>query len=262
LIEKRISKAKTFDALPCWEADLQDLNLPTIQLAYLPLAIDKEILEANHRDLKQQLASLRLYDLKQDKPTNAGILLFGNNTQYFFSGAYLQYVRLDGKENKMGNIIAEQQFKGNLYEILHNIDNFIKHNICISRPVPVEDTFREKQISNYPFWALRELVMNAVMHRDYESYAPIYIYEYAEKIEIHNAGYLYGSVNRNNFPHQNDYRNPIIAEAMRYLGYINRFNYGIQRAQELLAENHNPPATFNLDLITKLSVSIEISLNW
>jgi len=43
---------------------------------------------------------------------------------------------------------------------------------------------------------------------------------------------------------RNSYRNPVIAEAMKSLGFVNRFGYGVQRAQALLKENGNPPAEF------------------
>jgi ATP-dependent DNA helicase RecG len=58
---------------------------------------------------------------------------------------------------------------------------------------------------------------------------------------------LYGEATRQNFPTRNSYRNPIIAEAMKSLGYVNRFGYGVERAQALLKDNGNPPADFELD---------------
>ena len=103
LIEKRSSSARPFDALPCYQSNINDdLALPIIQLNYLPTAINAQILAANHRDLKQQLASLRLYDLKNDTPTNAAILLFGLNVPYYFAGAYIAYIRIDDTARKIG----------------------------------------------------------------------------------------------------------------------------------------------------------------
>jgi hypothetical protein len=60
-------------------------------------------------------------------------------------------------------------------------------------------------------------------------------------------GGLYGEVTPQNNTRQNSYRNPVIAEAMKSLGYVNRYGYGIQRAQKLLADNGNPPAEFSLE---------------
>jgi len=55
---------------------------------------------------------------------------------------------------------------------------------------------------------------------------------------------------RKNFPKVSDYRNPIVAEAMRVMKYVNKFNRGITRVQEMLGENGNPPASFDVDTLT------------
>ena len=88
--------------------------------------------------------------------------------------------------------------------------------------------------------------MNAVMHRDYQSNAPIRFYWFSDHIEIQNPGGLYGAVTPETFPRQNDYRNPKLAEAMKTLGYVNTFGRGIARVQRLLAENENPEAEFDV----------------
>ncbi len=85
--------------------------------------------------------------------------------------------------------------------------------------------------------------MNAVMHRDYQSNAPIRFYWFSNRIEIQNPGGLYGAAT--DFPNQNDYRNPKIAEAMKNMGYVNRFGRGIATAQANLQKNGNPPAEFD-----------------
>jgi ATP-dependent DNA helicase RecG len=88
--------------------------------------------------------------------------------------------------------------------------------------------------------------MNAVMHRWYEgSTAPIRYYWFSDHIEIQSPGGLFGEATPQNFPNQNAYRNPVIAEAMKTLGFVNRFGRGVIRAQSALAENGNPAAEFN-----------------
>jgi len=150
---------------------------------------------------------------------------------------------------------------GALVTELRNFDEFIRKNIIQSRPIR-NDSFQEEVIFNYPLWALRELVMNAIMHRDYESNAPIYIYEFSDRIEIINPGGLYGDARPENFPNASDYRNPELASAMKVLGYVNRFNFGVKNAQEALRKNKNPEAEFDLSLITKFYVKIRISKLW
>ena len=104
--------------------------------------------------------------------------------------------------------------------------------------------------------------MNAIMHRDYESNAPVAFYEYDDRIEIQNAGGLYGKVSANNFPNVSDYRNPFIAEAMKVLGYVNRFSRGVYRVQKELEENGNGKASFDFSLITAFRVVEPISTTY
>jgi ATP-dependent DNA helicase RecG len=259
LIEKRSSTVKTFDAQPEFGANLEEISLERFKLNYLPLAIDRHTLLANNRETKTQLASLRFYDLIRDCPTNAGILVFGLNPLFYLPGAYVQYVRFTG-DSMNSEVANEKQFSGSLIDVLKELEDFLKNNILIEKPVPING-LQEQMVRNYPLWALRELMMNAVMHRDYQSNAPIYLYEFTDRIEIINSGGLYGDARPDNFPDVSDYRNPVIAEAMKTLGYVNRFNIGIRKAQEELAKNGNPPAVFETKLITKFSVKILINPN-
>jgi ATP-dependent DNA helicase RecG len=148
-----------------------------------------------------------------------------------------------------------------LFSLLRQLDDFIKSNIIKERPVK-RDSFQEVILRNYPYWALRELAMNAVMHRSYESNAPVYFYEFSNRIEIVNPGGLFGEVTPQNFPDASDYRNVVIAEAMKVLGYVNRFNYGIKRAEKELIQNGNGKPEFDLSLITKFKVKIPLNLQW
>lgn len=101
--------------------------------------------------------------------------------------------------------------------------------------------------------------MNAVCHRDYEGNGPIQFYQYDDRIEILNPGGLYGKANPKNFPWVNDYRNGVIAEAMKVIGFVNRFSRGVQRVQEELKDNENGEADFKLDLETAFLVKVNIS---
>ena len=65
--------------------------------------------------------------------------------------------------------------------------------------------------------------------------------------DIQSPGGLYGMASPENFPRQTDYRNPVIAEAMATLGYVNHFGRGVIRAQDALRRNGNPEAEFTFD---------------
>jgi len=94
------------------------------------------------------------------------------------------------------------------------------------------------------------LALNALLHRNYEStHAPVRIDWFNDRIEIHSPGGPYGQVNRANFgqPGITDYRNPHLAEAMKNLGYVQKFGVGIAIAREELRRNGNPPLKFEVE---------------
>ncbi len=259
LVERKTSYMATFDATPCFHATIDDIDTEYIRREYLPQVIDPEELESDKRDTKEQLASIHMYDLQHDCPTNASIILFGKNPQFYMPGSYVQYVHFAGKD-RGSEIINERQFKGSLCKMLPQLESFVRDAVVTSRPVSVS-ILREKTVLNYPDKALRELLMNACMHRDYQSNMPIRLYQYEDRIEILNAGGLYGEARPENFPRVNDYRNPIVAEAMKGLKYVNMFNRGIQRVKNLLQENGNPEPIFTVDKLTAFEVTVRPSLS-
>ena len=135
------------------------------------------------------------------------------------------------------------------------LDVFLEYAIIQQKPVPIS-ALKEKIKSNFPKWAVRELLMNAIMHRDYESNTPIKFYPYTDRIEIVNPGGLYGNARPENFPSVNDYRNPVIAEAMKVLGFVNRFNRGIARVQRELEKNGNPVPVFDYQRMGVFGVTV------
>lgn len=257
LYEKRASHVLTFDALPCIGSSLSDIDMMLFKQIYLTKAYPEDVLESDKRDVRLQMQSLGFYDMKHDCPTFAGILMFGNNVERRLPGAYVQYVRFSG-DSRGADVAYDYKFSGNLMTILNQLDTFVSTTIAKKRPTPVS-ALREENIVDYPAWAIRELLMNAVCHRDYEGNGPIQFYQYDDKIEILNPGGLYGNANPKNFPWVNDYRNGVIAEAMKVLGFVNRFSRGIQRVQEELKENENGEADFKLDLETAFLVKVNVS---
>lgn len=244
LIERRSANFRTFDIAPCPDAFPSDLDLDAFQNTYRREAVDPEVLKENHRELNHQLAALRFFNLDRGCPTNAGALVLGLDPLAYFPGAYVQYVRYDGET--LGDEVEEQkQFTGNLMVLLREMDSFVKGRFTQK---PVKSTaLREELVWDYPENAVRELLMNAVLHRDYQSNQPVRFYQFSNRIEIQNPGGLYGGARPENFPNVNDYRNPVIAEVMAVLGYANRFGRGVARAQKLLRDNGSDEATFTLE---------------
>ena len=151
-----------------------------------------------------------------------------------------------------GDVLVEKKLSGDLLTVLRELESLVDLHIE-SRPVPVS-ALRERQAVNYPQVALREILMNAVLHRSYDSSTPIRFYWFSDRVEIQSPGGLFGEASPENFPNQNSYRNPVLAEAMKALGFVNRFGRGVLRAQEALRQNSNPPAEFHFDANFVLAV--------
>lgn len=243
LSERRVSNARTFDLRPCLDCNYDQIVPSLFELDYRSAAVAPEILEENNRDMLQQMVSLGLWDKRNDCATNVGALLFSQSPLNWFPGAYVQYVHYDGTELE-SEIRDERRFSGDLITVLRELDAFLR-TVFPTRPVAVSP-LREESRSLYPMGAIRELLMNAIMHRDYQANSPVRFYRFADRIEIQNPGGLYGEATAANFPRQNAYRNPKVAEAMNVLGYVNRFGRGIAKAQESLQKNGNPPAGFDI----------------
>ena len=244
LVEKRAALQKPFDIRPCHGCTLDDLVMDLFSVSYLPAAVDRDVIAENQRDITEQMASLRLYDLVAECPTNAAALLFAKDPLRWIAGAYIQFVRWSGT-TMADDPISAKSFSGELLTVLREVASFVELR---TESYPVAETpFRERPEIDYPPVAVREILMNAIMHRSYESNAPVQFYWYEDRIDIQSPGGLYGMASPENFPRQTDYRNPVIAEAMATLGYVNHFGRGVIRAQDALRRNGNPEAEFTFD---------------
>ena len=252
LSEKRMSNMATFDASPCYAATIDDVHVDIIENEYIPKAVNAEELENDTRSIEQKMAALGLYDMTHNCPTNACIVLFGKKPKQFLYGAYMQYVRFDGFD-KSAEIDDDKPFCDCLAKMMPQLEAFIDFGVIKTRPIAIS-TLREKNQSNYPADALRELILNACMHRDYQAHMPTRFYQFADRIEIMNPGGLYGKARPENFPEVNDYRNPIIAQALKTMGYVNMFNRGVSRVKSMIVENGGPEPIFNIDKITAFEV--------
>ena len=261
LMEKRRTNVTSFDSSPCLNATIDDLDLQKFKHYYLPKAMSDDEIEEDRKEgrtVKLQLASFGFFDIRYDCPTNAGMLFFAKNLRRFIPGAYIQYVRFAGKD-RAGDIMTEHEFKSNLCTTLEELDTFVDTTIANRRPIPVSST-REDTFVDYPYWATRELLMNAICHRDYTSNGPIQFYQYDDRIEIMNHGGLYGRANEANFPQVNDYRNIVVAEAMKVLGFVNRHSRGVLRVQKDLKANENGEAAYDFSYQTAVMVTENKSL--
>ena len=248
LNEKRRYRDPHYDACPVRDATLADLKVAYFDHEYLPAAVDPEELAANDRTTEERLAAAKMIVAVEDPlPTVAGILVLGKRPQDYIPGAYAQFLRVAG--NEWGDeVIDEARCEGPIGDVIRRVDDkIIAHNRTavdfLSGPV-------ETRTSTYPLGALQQLVRNAVMHRTYEgTNAPVRVYWFNDRIEIISPGGPYGAVNAENFgqPGAVDYRNPILAEAMRVTGLVQRYGFGIPAARRELSNNGQEGPEFRVE---------------
>lgn len=255
LNERRRHRDLPFDAQPLPSCPFDELNRTEFEGEYLVRAFAPDVLEANERSYEQRLAACRMIATADaPTPTVLGVLAIGKTPRTWIPNAYIQFLRVSGVE--WGDPITdEENIDGSLSTTLRRLDDKLKAHISVAVDITSSDT--EKKTSSYPLSALQQLTRNAVMHRSYEgTNAPIRVYWFNDRIEIHSPGGPFGIVNAENFgtPGVTDYRNPHIAEAMKILGYVQRFGVGIATAKRALAENGNPPPEFVIEANTILVV--------
>ena len=248
LNEKRRHRDPHFDAQSVPTAGIADLDLRRFEEEYLPAAVDAAALAQNDRSTEQRLAALKMIAAVDDpRPTIAGILVLGRNPQDFLPGAYAQFLRIAGTD--LGDpVVDDGRCSGPIAHLVRGLDDKLAaHN---RTAVDFTSSPVEVRTPAYPTAALQQLVRNAVLHRTYEgTNAPIHVYWFDDRIEITSPGGPYGALNAENFgqPGIVDYRNPILAEAMRVLGLAQRYGAGIPMARRALLVNEQPEPDFRVE---------------
>lgn len=248
LAERRRSRDVPADLRPVYDASLDELDAQLILDAYLARAVSPEVLAANKRTLTDQLLSLKLaHPEAPPVATVLGLLVGGREPTRYLPMAYVNFVRFAGPALS-DPIVTAHDLRGPLPRLVPQIDELL--NLHVMTRVDVTTATTELRQADYPVPALQQLARNAIMHRVYEgTNAPARIYWYSDRVEILSPGGPYGLVTNANFgqPGAADYRNLHVAEAMRVLGYVQRFGVGIQIARDALARNGNPPPEFRIE---------------
>lgn len=248
LAEKRRSGDLPFDLSTISVASLEDLDTGYFRREYLPSAIAPEVLASNRRSGEDQLRSVRFLGKNGEScPTVVGMLVAGKEPRSFIPGAYVQFVRIHGTE-LTDPIQDQKEIGGTVSETLERLEEVLKAHLSVS--TRIVGASREVQHPDYPLDALLQLTRNAVMHRNYEgTHAPVRVTWFRDRIEIQNPGGPFGQVTTQNFgePGITDYRNPHLAEALKNLGYVQRFGFGIQLARQAMESNGNPPLEFKVE---------------
>ncbi len=248
LNERRRTLDRYFDAEPVPTARVSDLDLLLFERQYLPAALAPEVLATNGRTIEQKLSSLKMVASADSPiPTVAGLLVLGIRPRDFIPGAYIQFLRVRGVE-RSDPVVDAAEIDGNLLDIQRGIDEKLRS--CNLNSVDFVSADLEVRRETFPIAALQQIVRNAMMHRSYEgTSAPVQVLWFDHHVEVVSPGGPFGAVNVDNFgePGVVDYRNPILAEAMKVLGLVQRFGFGIPTARRLLREAGHREPEFRCD---------------
>ncbi len=248
LSEKRRSRDIPFDLNPIHSLSVAELDTAWFLRDYVPSAVAPDIVEENERTLEQQLVSLRFATPTNPPiPTIVGVLVAGISPRSIVPGAYVQFIRFDGDELD-APIKDQKEISGPVPQLLRTLDEIFRAHISV--PADFTSGTTEVQSPDYPLVALQQIARNAILHRNYETTnAPVRVSWFNDRIEILSPGGPFGQVTTDNFGQAGitDYRNPFLAEAIKNLGFVQRFGAGIPTTKRHLQNNGNPPPDFKVN---------------
>ena len=214
------------------------------------------------RNKKPNLAELPNEDLcrlqgftENEKPTLAGLMLFSNYPQAFFPQLCITAVSVPGTEISSTGPVGERfidnkRLDGTLVQMLNGAMLFVRNNMKTATIIDT-NTGKRTDKTEYPVIAIRELVLNALIHRDYSIHtdsAPITIRMFSDRLEIENPGGLYGRMTLDRLgKFAADTRNPAIANAMEILGETENRYSGIPTIINAMEEYGLPAPKFESD---------------
>jgi len=180
----------------------------------------------------------RLGLLVQGKLTHACIILFGKDPQRHFPNAVVKI----GRFRDEATIVADHTVSGHLFNQVREAEEQIKS--LISRRYEITgESFKRRDVWQYPLAAIREALLNALVHRNYfEMSVKIQIKVFDDMLWIYNPGKLPGSLNIEDLkrPHSSHPRNRLIANTFYRAGLIEEWGSGIQRMTTALQKEGLP----------------------
>jgi ATP-dependent DNA helicase RecG len=176
------------------------------------------------------MEALQLFHLAEEgQILNGALVLFGRQPENRLPQTRVRAVCYSDTEGD--NLIDSRVFQGNAFRLIEQILEFLKRHISISSQIPTGHLQRQEKF-DYPFSALREAILNAVQHRDYEAYdGGISVIIKPHSLEIWNSGALPAGMTPDDLKREHHSRphNPDIAHIFFLRGYVERIGSGAGR---------------------------------
>jgi ATP-dependent DNA helicase RecG len=250
---KEEKKKMTWDEQICEGATLDDIDWDYLENEFIPLyeRISKKKVASSPLELLHSA-----HTILSEKPLNGGILLFGKEPQLFFSHSYIALARYTGTAVG-GEKRDYKEFRGNLFSQIDNCYAYLtQHTALMSRLSPGQ--LQRMDLPEYGRFSLRELVTNAVCHRDYaDQGGKIIIKMFDDRIEFFNIGGLPRGVTVHNIVQAQYSRNPIISSLLAKVNYIEEMGEGWDK---ILEEHRDHPLKPQMPEILPSSHSVQVTL--
>jgi len=233
-----------FDTSACDGATLKDLSRKRIDWFLESASRERGFPLKANTETKALLTHLNLLD--NGKPTNAAVVLFGENPQRFHRTAETKCMHCHGTEYRRP-FASQQIYGGDLFEQAEQASDFVLAKI--SRAVGTRATsITAPATYELPPDAVGEAIVNAIAHRDYHSNASVEVRLFADRLEVWNPGALPGTLTLDDLrnAHPSVPNNPLIAESLYLARYIEKAGSGTQRMIELCQDAALPEPGFEL----------------
>ncbi len=220
LILKKNSENIRWDSQICENATLDDIDDAILE-NFVELTKKSKRISIDKEDKELILKKLDL--IRNNKLTNASVVLFGKNPSEFFLNNVVKCGRFRGVLKK--EFIDMKDYRGNLFDNLESSISFLKDHLRLEAKIKGLLRVEEWEI---PIEALRESVINALIHRNYFENSFTYIKMYDSDIVIANPGYLPDTLKISDLykEHESCLRNPLIANVFYYAGHIDAWGRG------------------------------------
>jgi ATP-dependent DNA helicase RecG len=228
----------SFEGIACKDLSLKEISLKKVKSFLQEANMSYKISKAN---LASFLTSLSLY--RKNKINNAGALMFASKVEKFIPHAESILAAFKGKDKT--NIYDRNDVKDDLLIQFNEAIAFLKKHLNVRSEIRGVDRF---DIYEIPLDALREAVVNAIVHRDYHiKGTSIYVRIYDDRVEIENPGGLPDGITKRDFGKSSVRRNPIIADLFHRMGKVERMGSGIERMRELMRNARLKEPMFEMD---------------
>jgi ATP-dependent DNA helicase RecG len=181
----------------------------------------------------------------EGKPTVTGILLFSEYPQHWLPQSGVVFAKFVGKtprgENGLAGYSRREELTGPLPRLIESAWNLIWSEMAVSAVVK---GLEREETYEYPQFAVREAIVNAVCHRDYRLKGRrIEIRMYSDRLEVISPGGLPGFITVENIVDEHFSRNPRLVNGLFQWGYIEELGLGIDRMMEVMQQaGHKPPS--------------------